>query len=61
LGAEYLLLLKRTQPRSDEPENLIPYWAALGPTNEQLFDGADDPWCVWVRQQLKVRDGIRLP
>jgi hypothetical protein len=52
IGAEYLLLLKRTEPRSPDAGNLTPYWAALGPVNEQLFGGADDPWCVWVRREL---------
>ena len=52
IGAEYLLLLKRTEPRSPDAGNLTPYWAALGPVNEQLFAGADDPWCAWVRREL---------
>lgn len=47
LGAEYLFLLNRV----DRMDGLIPYWIALGPTNEQIR-GADDPWVRWVREQL---------
>jgi hypothetical protein len=47
-GAEYLLLLR------DRGGRLTPYWAPLGPTNEQLF-GDDDKWLAWIRQQLRER------
>jgi hypothetical protein len=43
-GAEYLLLLRRGEdPAWAHPNALTPYWVPLGPTNEQLFDGACDP------------------
>jgi hypothetical protein len=42
---EYLLLLKKVDGR------LTPYWASLGATNEQIRD-KNDPWVMWVRQQL---------
>ncbi len=53
LGSEYLLLLKKT----GDPDRsiLTPYWAALRPTNEQLFDGHSDPWFRWVLEH--ARDG----
>jgi hypothetical protein len=55
-GAEYLLLLRRdTRPSDAEPNQLTPYWAALRPTNEQLFDGAADAWFVWVSKEVKRR------
>ncbi len=54
-GAEYLLLLKRS--KADAPEGeLTPYWAALSPTNEQLFGGKDDPWYLWVRRHLAATE-----
>jgi hypothetical protein len=45
-GAEFLLFLKEINGR------LTIRWYALAPTNEQLHS-ADDPWIVWVKQQLK--------
>jgi len=30
-------------------------WYALGPVNEQLRS-PNDPWLVWVREQLKARE-----
>jgi hypothetical protein len=52
-GAEYLLLLGRGEHSSyAEPNELTPYWTPLGPTNEQLLDGARDPWYRWVIQQI---------
>ena len=57
-GAEYLLLLRRGKhPSYAQPDDLTPYWAALSPTNEQLFGSATDVWLVWVRQQLRRRAG----
>jgi hypothetical protein len=44
-GGEFLLFLK-TQNGA-----LTPYWAELSATNEQIR-GADDPWVLWVRQEL---------
>ena len=49
-GAEYLFLLKRWGDR------LTPYWALLGPTNEQIR-GDDDPWLQWVLEQLAQSPG----
>jgi hypothetical protein len=55
-GAEYLLLLRRGEdPAWAQPNALTPYWVPLGPTNEQLFDGARDPWFVWVSRELRRR------
>jgi hypothetical protein len=52
-GAEYLLLLARGKhPSYAQPDDLTPYWAPLGPTNEQLF-GSSDPWLSWVRQRVR--------
>lgn len=45
-GAEFLLFLKKVDGR------LTIRWYALAPTNEQLHS-ADDPWVVWVKDQLK--------
>jgi hypothetical protein len=45
-GAEFLLFLKRID------DKLTIRWYALAPTNEQLHS-ADDPWVVWVKEQLK--------
>jgi hypothetical protein len=53
-GAEYLLLLRRGEhPSYAQASDLTPYWAPLSPTNEQLIDGANDGWFVWVGQQLR--------
>jgi hypothetical protein len=46
-GAQYLLLLKRT-----DSGELTAEWDALSPTNEQLHS-ADDPWLIWVRAQSR--------
>ena len=55
-GAEYLLLLRRGEhPSYAQPNELTPYWAPLGPTNEQLIAGASDAWFVWVSQELRKR------
>jgi hypothetical protein len=55
-GAEYLLLLRRSEhPSYAQPNELTPYWAPLSPTNEQLINGANDAWFVWVRQELRTR------
>jgi hypothetical protein len=55
-GAEYLLFLRRGDHSSyAQSEQLTPYWAPLGPTNEQLFGGGSDPWLLWVRGQLRTR------
>ncbi len=45
-GAEFLLFLKKIDGK------LTIRWYALAPTNEQLHS-ADDPWVIWVREQLK--------
>jgi hypothetical protein len=50
-GADYLLLLKRSSNQAALPDTLTPYWAALAPTNEQVF-GSADPWVAWVRKTL---------
>ena len=56
IGSEYLLFLRRGEhPSFAQPDDLTPYWAALGPTNEQLFGGTADPWLVWVSRQLRTR------
>lgn len=49
-GAEFLLFLKRIDGR------LTIRWYALAPTNEQLHS-ADDPWIIWVKEQLKLPTG----
>jgi hypothetical protein len=46
-GAEFLLVLKRTQDGAYTVN-----WYALGPTNEQLHSD-HDPWLTWVRQESK--------
>ena len=59
-GAEYLLLLKRSSNQAALPDTLTPYWAALAPTNEQVF-GPADPWVAWVRKtvaNLRKRPGV---
>ncbi len=59
-GAEYLLLLKRSSNQAALPDTLTPYWAALAPTNEQVF-GPADPWVAWVRKtvaDLRKRPGV---
>ena len=60
-GAEYLLLLKRSShPAYAQPDSLTPYWAALAPTNEQVF-GSADPWVAWIRKtvaDLRKRSGV---
>ena len=57
-GAEYLLFLTRAAQRGHgQPNDLTPYWSALAPTNEQLF-GDDDPWLVWVVQQIARTRGL---
>jgi hypothetical protein len=33
-------------------------WYALGPVNEQLRS-AEDPWLLWVREELETRDGLQ--
>jgi hypothetical protein len=45
-GAEFLLMLKK-RPDGSFTVN----WYALGPVNEQLRS-ADDPWLLWVREQV---------
>ena len=45
-GTEFLLFLKKQNGK------FTVSWYALAPTNEQLHS-ADDPWVVWVREQLK--------
>ncbi|HEX8693848.1 MAG TPA: hypothetical protein VF746_15610 [Longimicrobium sp.] len=50
IGAEYLLLLGRV-PGNRRLRGLTPYWTLLAPTNEQLR-GPDDPWLLWVREQV---------
>lgn len=45
-GAQFLLLLKKQKGK------LTPYWIPFAPANEQLRS-ADDPWVVWVKDQLK--------
>ena len=46
-GAEFLLFLKKKDGKFSIR------WYALAPTNEQLRS-ADDPWIVWVKEQLKL-------
>jgi hypothetical protein len=45
-GAQFLLLLKKQEGE------LTPYWIPFAPANEQLRS-ADDPWVVWVKDNLK--------
>jgi ketosteroid isomerase-like protein len=45
-NGEFLLMLKK-----DKQGAYTVNWYALGPVNEQLA-GGDDPWEVWVRQQI---------
>jgi hypothetical protein len=47
MGAQFLLLLKKRQPREYTVN-----WYWLGPVNEQLHS-VDDPWLLWVRDQAK--------
>jgi hypothetical protein len=47
LDAEYLLILRTAY------DGLNPHWKPLAPFNEQVR-GADDPWVVWVRQQVRL-------
>ncbi len=42
---EFLLFLKRSE------RGLTPYWASMAPANQQLRS-ADDPWLLWVRNNL---------
>jgi hypothetical protein len=51
-GGEYLLLLNRVDPATNEAGGWSPYWTPLGPTNEQVR-GASDPWLRWVAQRAK--------
>jgi hypothetical protein len=60
VGAEYLLFLRHGEPSVAARNQLTPYWAALSPTNEQLFGGASDPWSVWVSTELQRRI-VKLP
>ena len=53
-GAEFLLFLKNVNGR------LTIRWYALAPTNEQLHS-ADDPWVVWVKEQLKSTESKKSP
>jgi hypothetical protein len=53
-GAQYLLLLKRSRPDGQTAGDWTPYWAPLGPTNEQLRNESD-PWLTWVVEQIKRR------
>ena len=46
LDAEYLLILRSGH------DGLNPHWKPLAPFNEQVR-GSDDPWVVWVRQQVR--------
>lgn len=52
-GAEYLLFLRPGSRGSSQENVLTPYWAPLGPTNEQLFGGVSDAWLLWVKEQLR--------
>jgi hypothetical protein len=47
-GAEYLLFLRPVG------KVMTPYWAPLAPINEQVRS-AQDPWVVWVRNQLRAK------
>jgi len=49
-GAQFLLVLRRTSG-----EIYTVNWYALGPVNEQLRS-PNDPWLLWVREQLKARE-----
>ncbi|RDZ28668.1 hypothetical protein [Lysobacter silvisoli] len=48
VGGEYLMLIKGGTP----------YWAALAPTNEQVF-GSADAWLRWVKQQVAQAAELR--
>jgi len=49
-GGEFLLLLKKRQ--SGE---LTLNWYVLGPVNEQLHS-TNDPWLLWVREQVEKQN-----
>jgi hypothetical protein len=49
-GAEFLLVLKKTQSG-----DLTVNWYALGPVNEQLHSPTD-PWLIWVGEQVNKRN-----
>lgn len=51
-GAEYLLLLDEVGTETAGSSGWSPYWAALGPTNEQIA-GSGDPWLAWVARQIE--------
>jgi alpha-galactosidase len=53
-GAEYLLMLIRSNGAHSHGKlgELTPYWAPLGPANEQLVDGPNDAWLAWVRRNV---------
>jgi hypothetical protein len=53
-GSEFLLFLKKADGK------LTIRWYALAPTNEQLRS-ADDPWIVWVKEQLNSSDRKESP
>lgn len=53
-GAEFLLFLKKVDGE------LTIRWYALAPTNEQLRS-PDDPWAVWVKEQLKSSEKKEAP
>jgi hypothetical protein len=46
-GGQFLLILKK-----EKNAGFTVDWDILGPTNEQL-SSADDPWLLWVREQVK--------
>jgi len=47
-GGQFLLILKKEKKSARYTVD----WDILGPTNEQL-SSADDPWLLWVREQVK--------
>lgn len=49
-GAPFLLFLKKAE------KGYTPNISALGPVNEQLR-GVEDPWLLWVRDEVKKRSG----
>jgi hypothetical protein len=56
-GGRFLLVLKRTSavaPIFGSNTEYTVNWHALGPVNEQLRS-PQDPWLLWVRDQLKPR------
>ena len=55
VGAEFLLMLRYSRTLGTY---YTVNWYALGPVNEQLRS-AEDPWLLWVREELETWDGLQ--